>query len=216
MGCWAFLVLQTLVGWLGHRIWDGLNEPLKGSLPIFYSFSFYFLFSEIHFIFHKYVKLKRRLALRLTKGTKGVCRLKSPYRLKNYATSNTIWNQTSLVKTQLTKICCTVSSAWSQSREQSGWSKPRRANRSAVQHRFKAASQRKNLHLGGAHVVQILLAGSNETALMKKRSQTCMSWIPNWKGSNDEYQAHLDPIESPAEYPKLGNTPRMFELAGFP
>jgi hypothetical protein len=42
-----------------------LNEPLKGSLPIFYSFSFYFLFSEIYFILRKYVKLRRRLTLLL-------------------------------------------------------------------------------------------------------------------------------------------------------
>ena len=46
-------------------------------------------------------------------------------------------NQTCLEKTQATRRCCTVSSSWSQSGQYSGWSKPRRARRSAVQQQFK-------------------------------------------------------------------------------
>lgn len=62
-----------------------------------------------------------------------------------------------------------VSASWSQRRHFSGWSRPRRAKRSAVQQRFREASQMKDLHLGGAQVFQILCAGSNRTFPLKKR-----------------------------------------------
>jgi hypothetical protein len=57
-----------------------LNEPLKASLPIFYSFSFYFLFSEIYFILRK----PRLTPYRLKSKKRGP----SPYRLKNYGLCN--------------------------------------------------------------------------------------------------------------------------------
>jgi hypothetical protein len=53
-------------GLIGPQNMRWANEPLEGGLPIFYSFSLYFLFPEIYFILRKYIKLSRRLALRLT------------------------------------------------------------------------------------------------------------------------------------------------------
>ena len=47
-------------------------------------------------------------------------------------------------------MCWIVSSSWSQRGQWSGWSSPRRANLSVVQHWFSDANQIKNLHLGGA------------------------------------------------------------------
>jgi hypothetical protein len=55
---------------IGPQNMRWLNEPLKASLPIFYSFSFYFLFSEIYFILRK-----PRLTPYRLKSKKGVHRL---------------------------------------------------------------------------------------------------------------------------------------------
>ena len=78
-------------------------------------------------------------------------------------------NQTSLANTQAVSKCYTFSSSWSQRGQCSGWSRPRRASRSAVQHRFKEANHKKNLQRGGAQDFEISFQGSNSTAPTKKR-----------------------------------------------
>ena len=58
------------------------------------------------------------------------------------------WCYNCLAKTQLVRICCTVSS-WSQRTHCSGCASPHFANQSTVQHLFWIARHRKTMHLGG-------------------------------------------------------------------
>lgn len=62
-----------------------------------------------------------------------------------------------------------VSSCWSQRRHFSGWFRPRRAKRSAVQHLLRGVSQMKSLHLEGAQLFHIRSVGSKVTDPAIKR-----------------------------------------------
>jgi hypothetical protein len=78
--------------------------------------------------------------------------------------------QTCLAKTQETRICWMVSSAWSQRGHAVGWGRPLLANLSAVQTLFLIASHTKNLHLKGAHDFQTRHQGPKIVDPVKKAS----------------------------------------------
>jgi len=79
-------------------------------------------------------------------------------------------NQICRLNTQVTKRWSIVSPAWAQRGQEAGWSSPFLANLSAVQHFLWATVQRKNLHLLGAQVFQILSQGSKWIDPMKRAS----------------------------------------------
>jgi hypothetical protein len=72
--------------------------------------------------------------------------------------------QNCLAKTQATSRWSMVSSSWSHSGHFSGWSRPRRAKRSAVQHLLWATSHMNILHFRDAQDFQILSQGRNSVA----------------------------------------------------
>jgi hypothetical protein len=74
-----------------------------------------------------------------------------------------------------------VSSSRSQRGHFSGWGNPFLASRSAVQHLSCAASHKKNLHLFGAQVFQILSQGLNWVDPMNMASKGSSSvWRISW------------------------------------
>jgi len=69
-------------------------------------------------------------------------------------------NQTCLPTTHEANKCCIVSFSWSQRGHLSGWGRPLLANQSAIQHLFRIANHKKNLHLFGAQDFHRRLQGS--------------------------------------------------------
>jgi hypothetical protein len=79
-----------------------------------------------------------------------------------------ILNHNSRANTHEVRRCWIVSSSWSQSGQWLGWGRPLLASRSAVQHLFWMASQRKTLHLDDAHDFHNLRHGSKVIDPLKK------------------------------------------------
>jgi hypothetical protein len=104
-----------------------------------------------------------------------------------------IWTQTSLANTQDTKRCYTISSSWSHKGHFSGCSNPCRASQSAVQHRFRAANQRENLHFGSAQVLQMRSAGSKANQ-RKNLHYSCTLVLALTKSYAHNYIIMLMPI----------------------
>ena len=69
-----------------------------------------------------------------------------------------IRDQNSRARTHVVSRCWTVSSSWSHKGQWDGWGNPLLANRSTVQHLFRIASHKNNLHFAGAQDVCIMVS----------------------------------------------------------